>query len=292
MCLSHYYSVFKTDILISNCYYSNIVYSGGSGAVVIILSTVLSLSILGSSFFNISLTGSDNGGCVYYYPSSGFLIVKMTCSQYCMCGFDGWPHGQFMWARISQNDNMISESAFSMSERRENGLCTTAQFGGNIIIKHANYSFNNQFRCTAALLSEGSTQNVSYTSFFNNTVLESRCIQFHSIESYLQYSNFVGNDSPVYGIITTFNNAKLFVSFCSFQNNSDCICYCYLGSLNVDNSYSDKSIFIHVGAIINSMSIGTYLFPVSYLDICFKDQRTMYFQKKFFITMYFVSFII
>ena len=204
----------QSHLYIWNCKFTNV-----TQTTIFYSSTLSSLMLIEECSFN-SCSSSDYGGVVFFFQN-GQCVFSSVCGIRSKSG--RW--GQFSSVYVSsdfQHKNQIIDSSFALTQQTSSDSNDILyHINGNVSCKGVNISKNKVYQYSGILIETPSKSLFSFTSFRNNTALNSNCIFFNKGSSTeIFYSNIIENNHPAknHGIIET-TETSLTMIHCSIFDN-------------------------------------------------------------------------
>ena len=274
------YRLNNNNLIINNCFFSNIYLLNGNGGTIYISSSFF--LIINESIFNNSICYSGYGGAL-------FLENVLDCKLSKICGiFCKAIGGQFGKIQ-TQNNKIILLNYLTISKCfiEYIGELTLILNKGYQEIKNNNLSFNKHTYISGIYYYYPDNMNSNFCTFYNNSVNGYYiCIAFDGNTGNLSNSNIIQNNSPTYGVIYLTNSGNYFLNHCIFRNNLNILLFVNSGKLTLNNCLSDQNYLINGNIISNLIITNTQTFFLEHFNsFCFGN-------TKFLISKYFFSKII
>jgi len=202
---------------------------------------VITMLVESCMFYNCS--SGYSGGAVYFECSRSQCGVVSTC--FSRCFVDGIYDGQALYLYSgTTSTNMIDfVSTYQCSPDtlllRRSSIYTRS---GTQKINSVNSSWNIVQLYSCLNIFQPASANISYSTFFRNSVIEYTAIYLHTgATPLMMYCNFIGNNSPSstsYGCIHRHSGSTIFaISFSVFQENLNILFSASSFSISVTNSW-------------------------------------------------------
>jgi len=243
----------QNNINISNCIFTRYsLYSGntgdatyygsaGCGGVIFIDGGSFSMSVYDSSFFN--CVASSDGGAIFFH-NSPYSLLKNVCGNRCSCGITSYYNFGMIGGKVYNNADLCS--VIQCSPYEGNGEQTAFFYNGQQKINSINTTNNRVRKHSGMAFWNIETRTVRFSSLVNNVATQGGCLCQGQNEFYsgrLEFSNFVNNSSPSYGVVYT-HYGRQFLSNCIFNMNRITLFFWQYGSISVEDSYIDHDYSI------------------------------------------------
>ena len=196
--------------------------------------------------------------------TSAMCVLSFVCGVSCQSTSSSSNYGQFSYVLVGSSPdcyNYVHQSTISNCAGNSESRATLRHYYGNINLRTVNLSHNTCTYWSAfGLLYASAAQNdVSFSSFRDNTATSWICLHFYSGTFNLKSSNIIENEQQDsrWGTVCTegTSSTKLTVNECCLVGNTGGkLFYAYSGSISGSNNYVDlgtQSIGVNVGTVNN-----------------------------------------
>ena len=242
-------------------------------------------------------SSNSSGGAIYLNIKN--LTLNSICANKCKSS----GCGQFSYTVASLYHIYNFCSFFECSSKLDIGAyCVLYPFNGFQQFFNINFTKNAASSYSLPEFHDYNSLDIKFNSIVNNYTPAYICIYFFTSNgpTNLNYSNFIGNNSPTkYGVIITYSPSVL-ISECIILNNFDSLFYIHGGGkftlINnwIFHEYNfGISITNNKNEITNTISLihlNTYLCLAQNFQIIFSNKINKIFQWKFFIN-YLILFL-
>ena len=154
------------------------------------------MNINDTIFFDCMCNG--NGGAIYFSDGLNLSLYRLCALK---CKGTNNSHGQFAYI-YSNNYHIVEYISISKCYNISNGWSPVFFRYGNQNISNINSSINRNLQSAAIYYYYPNRMNSIHCTFYNNRVLENRCIYFFGHSGNIVRSNIVDNNSPSLAVIS------------------------------------------------------------------------------------------
>ena len=234
------------NININNCLIS-FIYSSGNGGAIYINSSIYSLNINDTTFYQ-CISTSGHGGAIYF--ENGFIIqLFRICALYCKSNSGN--HYQFAYLQTN-NNQLLDLISISKCYNNTVGYTTLFLIFGNQSLSNINISYNSNIAHSGISHVPSSILFSIYCTLYNNTVSFYNCIYLNSETGTISKSNIISNNSPSYGVIFVDSVGNYILTECIFDKNQNVLLY-ISGKLTLHNCFILSGSSIISGIVSNSI---------------------------------------
>ena len=253
------------NIIMKDCSI-NFISSSSNGGVIYIASSY-SLIINDTTFYE-CFTNSGYGGVICFESGLNILLFKICASN---CRAYGNSH-QFAYIR-SNNYQLLDHVTINKCYNSSIGSTTLTLKSGNQNIFNTNNSYNNNIRLSGIYYNIPQIMSSNFCTFYNNTVKDYWCILLDDRSCTLSKYNIIHNNSPSYGVISTWDSGNYILTEFIFDQNQNILFYSLSGTtLTLNNCYYLGGSFAKYGSVTNILinTISNYYQHSNYLTyFCF-----------------------
>jgi len=267
-------SYLNTNISISDCYFTRFTPDCWDGGIVFIDGNSFSMIISHTTFFNCAC--SENGGAIYF--SSVNSSLKMVCAYKCHASY--YP---FAFLATTNYNSIVYVSVSSCSN--ESRGCYSMSLNHGYQVSNNLNSSQNKAGFVSSIRFYGSVSlGCSYSTFSNNRVATSICIEFFEIKciAKIYFSNIVHNNSPTRdGVIYfraywTYSSYRSQMFYCIFLGNEGNLFYVdYPSKLEISHcfiSHNGSTSSMNNNSLTNR---ATYQIQYYNSHYCFADNPVL-----------------
>ena len=267
-CFKNTYQIYSSEIYFFNCFFKEIQNpSSSGGAISIISSLICHFYLLECFFMNCSARGNLDygGGSVLYQCINGASALNKVCGSNSYTITDS--RGQFALLYVKTTEiNQINQTStnYCCPQKMNQGRNSLRLEYGKQLIIFYNSSYNYPTTLSSFVFFSSTSSNGKFLNSYKSNVTDygSILIQFNS--AYIENSNIIECNSPNFGIVTVYDNAKLIFSNSIFLNNFNTLFFIHTGSMTVNYSWIFHPNFLYGSNIIHLNKMNIYNFTLYY----------------------------
>ena len=275
--LTSRFSVTSGTVYVFNSFFVHVEYLSGSGGAISFTSSSDSSILLVEETTFLSCRSSSRGGGIYFYDK-GSAVLNKVCSFNCS---STGGNGNFYYNYVTDTKNYKNEIHLSTVS-----FTTTQQHGGinirygTIQISKTNESFNygsidSAYRIQPSGSAGELTGTVSFSTFYNNTATNYRCLNFGTCTNRIQYKMFSCNviknthhtSSQSEGVIICWESTTI-EGTCIIQNSGGTVLCNYYSDriVTISNCTTDFGSQTSGSITIKSVPTTTFIHSLSHLS--------------------------
>ena len=185
-----------------------------------------------------------SGGGIYFNSIEGSIILNKVCGYQCY----GYAHGQLLY-HYTKSTNKNQLFYLSINKCAPNTLTTRHSsfwlYKGIQEISNINSSFNEVYHHSSLVVRDHYSFLMKYSNFYKNYVSHSSSLYLYSGNIFIQYNNFIGNNSPNQWGIFFSTAIEVNLTDCIFSENLNFLFWVDSGKINLFNSFIDHNINIY-----------------------------------------------
>jgi len=174
------------------------------------------------SFYQCINNNVNSAGCILYLASSGYLYLKKTCANHCVCSGDG----QFLSCIIKDTVNLYTNVS-TVVYCAPPSYCVTDKYSafyvseGNIFFSCNNISDCRSYSYTIAKFYSNPNITWNFIHLSHNSPYNYPAMYFQSSFAEFSFLNVIANSAPSGSIFLTNSAFDMFFKNCLFYNNFD-----------------------------------------------------------------------